>query len=125
MARSILATGAMTDYCQLSDDQGRLVLFPQAAIDALRRSGQRSLTLTIDLTDGKPNNWIDIGEAVEQLQQDVDDLADDAARMRISRACKQGQIEHAKDGKALRIETVSFKAWRLDQREKNLNSIDE
>jgi len=124
MARSILATEAMTDYCQLSDDQGRLVLLPKAVVTALRRAGMASVNLTVSLNDEAPRKWLTLSEATRAHLDDVDGITPNSAKVKIYRACKKGEFISEGAGSDRRIEPNSFEAWRLKEREVDLDRCD-
>lgn len=64
--------------------------------------------------------WLTVTEAAQQHIEDVDGMTIKYARAKISRACDAGQIVSRGCRRERKIEPVSFRAWRLVEREKDL-----
>lgn len=125
MSNGIIApTCANTQYEQLSDDQGRLFLFPSAALDAVRATGITTLTLTIPLCVSEEPQWLTLSDAARLHESDVDGMTFDKARSRIRRAIDCGQIHTVDCDGARKIDFDSLSAWRLKAREHNLDEDD-
>lgn len=66
--------------------------------------------------------WLSVTGAAEKLMEDVDGLKLRIARARVSLAAGQKLFRtNGKTRNDRRIDPVTFKAWRLDQRDRNLN----
>jgi len=122
---NIPETTAPTHYVELADTEGRLVLLPRATIDAMLAAGRTSLTMTISLTAEPPQPWLTVTEAAKQHLEDVDGITLAVAQAKVSRACREGKIVSTSEGTLRRIDPVSFAAWRLGERERNLRKCDE
>lgn len=67
-----------------------------------------------------------VTEAARQHLGDVDGLTLTAARARVTRAANAGEFaDNGKSGVHRRIEPQSFAAWRLKQRERALDEVDD
>ena len=121
---SLPKTCANVEFVQLADVEGRLVLIPEPAYRQLVATADGMLTIHIPV--GKDTvEWLTVTEAAKAHLDDVDGLTLPIAKARISRACDSGQIVHVGRGTKRRIEPTSFAAWRLKEREKNLNRLDD
>ena len=119
-------TEARTDYMQVADSDGRLWLIPAATRNHLLANGISSLTVTIGLNPAQPPQpWLTVSEAARLHVSDVDGINLRAATMKIPRACTKGQIVCSGTNSRRRIEPNSLDAWRLEQREKNLDRRDQ
>jgi hypothetical protein len=117
---------AVTDYATLTDTEGRLVLLPAATVEHFRKRGAAAITLTIPLDDQAVDDggWLTVTEAARLHVDDVDGMNLAAARTKISRACDAGRIVSIGECRRRRIEPKDFAAWRLHEREKNLDRAD-
>ncbi len=69
--------------------------------------------------------WLSVTECAELLTTDIDGLTLSEARARVSGAATRGRfLTNGKTWRERRIEPVSFDAWRLRQRERDLDSRD-
>ena len=118
-------TTAVTRYIELADADGRLFLVPAATVNALRMAGLSSLSTTISLTGDPPRPWLTVTEAAKAHLSDVDGISLPVAQAKISRACRQGKLVSTGEGTLRRIEPASFSAWRLSERERNLERVDD
>ena len=116
-------TTAPTHYCELVDVEGRLILLPAATVWAMRARGLSSITLTVSLDGAPPRPWLTVSEAARLHCDDVDGMTIPRAKVRISRACSRGEVVATGEGVARRIEPTSFDAWRLKEREKDLDRL--
>ena len=122
---SIPDTRAEAQFVQLADAEGRLVLLPAATVQHFRMSGMTSINVTIDLSSAKPARpWLTVTEAAHLHLDDVDGMTLKRAKVRISRACDAAKIVCRDKGTDRRIEPDSFSAWRLAERESNLDDKD-
>ena len=69
-------------------------------------------------------NWLTVTEAAELLAHDLPGLNIRKARSRISTAAGRKEFKFTGDRKDRRIEPTSFDAWRLRQRDRDLNEED-
>ncbi|MEQ9453382.1 MAG: hypothetical protein RLN76_02155 [Phycisphaeraceae bacterium] len=71
----------------------------------------------------KEHGWLSSTQAAELLKKDIPSLTLGAAKTRISRAVSLGQLKtNGQRGQRLRIEPDSLGRWRLEQRDKDLDS---
>lgn len=69
--------------------------------------------------------WLTVTGAARLLLNDLDNIELLQARARISAAANRNAFStNGKKGKARRIEPVSFDAWRLKQRDRDLDNED-
>lgn len=69
--------------------------------------------------------WLTVTEAAKLLLTDVSGLELAAAKARVSKAAKHGRFRtNGNSGHKRRIEVVSFSAWRLLQRERDIKAAD-
>jgi len=70
-------------------------------------------------------NWLTVTEAAELLMRDLPGLNLDAARARVSVAASRGAFRtNNLKREQRRVEATSFSAWRLTQRDKDLDAED-
>ena len=116
---------APASFCQLTDAEGRLILLPAATVDHFRQAGHSTVTLTIALDPGRPARparpWLTLREAATLHVTDVDGMNLHRAEVKIGRACDSGAVKSERIGQKRRIEPDSLDAWRLAERERNLN----
>ena len=121
-ANIIPPTRAETQYEQLCDSEGRLILLPSAMVALFRAMGMASLTVTVSLGAAESvEPWLTLTQAAQRHLDDVDGMTFSKARMRITRACASGAIVSRAERSARRIDPTSFAAWRLKAREGNLH----
>lgn len=125
MTATVHETVAQVHFIELTDAEGRLFLVPAATVNALRLAGLSSVTVTIGLTSEPPQRWLTVTEAARQHLDDVDGLTLTVAKAKVSRACREGKIASTGEGTARRIDPTSLAAWRLAERERNLERADE
>ncbi|HNQ22957.1 MAG TPA: hypothetical protein PKK06_07680 [Phycisphaerae bacterium] len=119
-------TAAPVDFAQLADVEGRLILLPTVLVNQLLSRGQTSVQLTVELlASAGPRTWLTTTEAAKLHLSDIDNLTLRAALVRVSRAATAGKFIVEGRGHKRRIEPTSFDAWRLAERERNLNRIDD
>lgn len=71
----------------------------------------------------EPKFSLTVTAAARFLLKDIDHLTLDRAKARVSNAANRRKfLTNGKKGAARRIDEISFKAWRLDEREKNLDA---
>lgn len=71
------------------------------------------------------DRWLTVTQAAQLAMKDFPHLDLRAAKVRVSRAATAGELPtNGKAGHARRIERVSFDAWRLEQRERDLDAED-
>lgn len=121
---------ASEELATLTDVAGIVGYFPQATVKRWKESGRAIVTLklivdeTATQSPTEPENattWLTVTEAARLHLTDVDGISDGTAKGKVSRACDNADI--ATNGKRKRhrlIDPISFAAWRLAQREKDL-----
>ena len=96
------------------------------------RLGSRGLVLDLatvfpatGLVEVKPDAWITVTKAAEQLLDDVSGINLGKAKARVSKAAGEGRFRtNGKEGRDRRIDQDSFSTWRLEQRAKDLAAYD-
>jgi len=69
--------------------------------------------------------WLTLTQCAQLLMQDLPYVDLDLARARVSRAANDGKfVTNGKRRDARRIERTSFDAWRLEQRDRELDAAD-
>lgn len=106
---------------QLTTTEGHLCWLPEATHKALVGAGRAQLTIHIG---EPPDARLTVTEAATLLCDDVDDLSPAAAKVRVSRAAKSNQFNSDGEGHHRRIDPVSFDAWRLRVRQRELDRMD-
>lgn len=120
---SVASCRAEIDIVWCTDSQGRVIGLPAAMVEGCIRQGQYSVELVICMPGAAPHaEWLTVTAAAAELLDDVDGISLHAARVRVVRACERGELRCAGTGRARRIEPVSFRAWRLHQRNLNLGT---
>lgn len=76
-------------------------------------------------SDDGVNNWLTVTSAAELLMRDLPSLDLARARSRISMAANRAEFRSNGSRRDRRIERVSFDAWRLKQRDRDLDHEDE
>lgn len=77
------------------------------------------------LVEVKPDAWITVTKAAEQLLDDVSGINLGKAKARVSKAAGEGRFRtNGKEGRDRRIDQDSFSTWRLEQRAKDLAAYD-
>jgi len=117
---------ARVTFRQVADTEGRLVLIPEAMARVLRQTGKKRVTLTIELEGDKPSRpWTRLADAAREHMDDIDGITYRAARQKILRACKAGRIVHTETPHPVYVEPDSFAAWRLAERKRNLDRLED
>ncbi len=105
----------------MATDSGHLVWVPKLTVDAMLGSGGGELRVRVGATT---QEWLTVTEAAREHLEDVDGLTLDAAKMRVMRACNSGTVKHRGVGRNRRVEPGSLRAWRLSERERELDAED-
>jgi len=71
------------------------------------------------------DKWLTVTQAAELLVHDLPGLTIKKARSRISTAASRGEFKTTGSRRSQRVEPVSFAAWRLKQRDKDLDAEDD
>jgi DNA-binding response OmpR family regulator len=78
-----------------------------------------------DSTTTDESRWLTVTQGAHLLLNDVDGIVLENAKARVSRAASAGRFRtNAKHGAHRRIEPISFDAWRLKQRDINLDRLE-
>ena len=75
-----------------------------------------------------PDNWLTVTGAAQLLMKDIPGLTIERAKARVSSAARPDRAQFVTNGKGRlerRIEPVSFDAWRLKQRDADLDEEDD
>ena len=118
-------TTAPVNFVELLTENGTLVLIPRVVYDRLKDQDEIVLKVPLSRHYTEKEGWLTVGEAATKHMQDVDGLSLETARVRISRAATKGRFKAEGVGKERRIDPISFDAWRLEQRERSLDSLDD
>lgn len=106
----------------LDERTGTLVLIPEA-VWAHRNERKIELSVIRAAETATPD-WLTVKAAARTLMKDLNlDFA--AAKSRVLRAADSKKFESAGDKGSRRIDPVSFSAWRLEQRDRDLDAEDE
>jgi hypothetical protein len=98
---------------------------PQARVRGAREPIPASSADTVQpVADGK-SGWHTATAAAKLLMRDIPDLNLAKARSRISTAAGKGEFKSYGTRRDRRIEPTSFDAWRLKQRDRDLEQEDE
>lgn len=128
-AHSLHETTALTNYVQVCDQDGHLLLVPSVWIEQLATAGVEQIVATIRVP-GATAPLITLAEAVRRhVEADCDPPVDAedvrrisaAARMRIKRACDSNEIDTVARGGDRLLDRASLDAWRLRYRETQLD----
>lgn len=77
------------------------------------------------MVEVKPDAWITVTAAANQLLDDVSSINLGKAKARVSKAAGEGRFRtNGKEGRDRRIDQDSFSTWRLEQRDKDLAAYD-
>lgn len=112
-------TSAQTQYEQLTDSEGHLLLIPSATAQFLRSQGRTTLDVLIYLAPAaEVEPWLTVTEAAKLVVEEeiVFGWTIDKAKVYISRDCKSGKIRHDGEGPQRRIDPASFRAWMFERR---------
>ena len=109
------------DLVPIASVDGVPVWIPRITYDLFMSRGGGKIVAEIA---GNAIETITVTDAAKEHCKDVDDLKFDAAKMRVLRAVERGQIKAVGHGRSRRIEKTDFKAWRLAERERELNRHD-
>lgn len=125
VARIPAPTIASIEFVPLTDSRGVLVLIPGPVLAHYRSLGIKTLHLEVPLdSDTSRTGWLTVTEAAREHLEDVDGITLAQATAKISRACDRQKILASGHGRDRRIEPTSFGAWRLAQRERELDRTD-
>lgn len=103
-----------------------IVLIPSLIMDRLRAQGRLEYTITFATgATGAEPGWLTVSDAARLHLDDVAGLDLPQAKSRIHYACERGRIRSVGTGRDRRIDPVSLNAWRLAQRERDLDRADE
>lgn len=126
-AHSLHETTALTNYVQVCDQDGHLLLVPSVWIEQLATAGVEQIVATIRVP--RPaGTWLTLTDAARRhIEGDVSPPVDaddakrqlDAARKRLRRAVAAGEIVSDAEG---RLNQTSLDAWRLSFRESDLDA---
>jgi len=73
----------------------------------------------------KPAEWLRVTDAGRKLLQDVSGITLPQAKARVTKAANEGMIRtNGKTDHARRIDPISYDAWRLEQRNRELAKYD-
>lgn len=123
---TIPETSAPTQYVQLADSLGRLILIPAATVQALIAAGLESISLDVPLPGARQGGeWLTVTEAARLHLGDLPGISLENAKSKISRACESGKIRSRGERTLRRIDPISFDAWRLAQREADCDRHEE
>jgi CheY-like chemotaxis protein len=79
---------------------------------------------TVKAGDGDTSGWLTVTQSAELLLRDLPSLNLAKARSRISTAAGRKEFKFAGSRKGRRVDPVSFDAWRLKQRDRDLDAED-
>lgn len=114
-------------YARACEGLANLIESTHDAINTLQQPGTLPTRAPQDakapvlLADDK-RDWFTVTHAAELLMKDIPELTLEKAKSRVSKAAGEKKFVTNGKGRARRIETISFKAWRLDQRDRDLDS---
>ncbi len=118
-------TLASVEFAQLTDSQGILLLIPAATLAHYQALGLTRLHFDVCIGDNPDRQgWLTVTQAARQHLEDVPGMTLAQATAKISRACDTQKILASGNGRDRRIEPTSFDAWRLAQRERELDRAD-
>lgn len=117
-----------SSFLELTDENGRLVLVPEATVKFFLDQGIRRLKIELVFprdaaSTGRP--WLTIGKAIEIHRMDMGGIPFTSAQARVRRACASGRIRAVGSGRDRRVDPDSFDAWRLARRDADLDAEDE
>ncbi len=129
---------ASVEFVEICTDQGLPVLIPVTALKRLQQTGQTTIDVTLCIAGdiAQPENsldnnetmavenWISQKDAATLHLEDIDGLTRGASISRVRRGITLGKFVSKKFGRSRLIDPVSFAAWRLSEREKNLSKLD-
>lgn len=107
---------------QVSTRNGHIAWVPEATYKAIADAGGGELTIVIDSAG---EAWLTVTEAAAELLDDIDGLDIDRAIKRVSNACANHKFTWRGHRKARRIDPISFRAWRLKLRQRELDRMDD
>lgn len=105
----------------VSTTTGVMAWLPQQTVESLKSNGGGDLRIKIE---SDTTGWLTQKQATVEHMNDVDGLKFDAAKMRIRRAAERGAFLSVGKNRDHRIDPVSFRAWRLEQRERDLDGME-
>ena len=105
--------------------KGNPIVCPLTEIASLKR-GKFKMDMSVHaltLKTGAKTAWLTVTEAAKLLERDLLGLELSKARARVSAAATRGEFTtNGEAGQARRIDSVSFDAWRLKQRDRSLDA---
>lgn len=129
--RTMIATEELV--C-VTDFAGVVGYFPRSTIERWRALGRAIVDYKIVIDETRLNDstepenatsWLTVTEAARLHLDDVDGICLGTAKGKISRACDKNDItSNGKTGRHRLIDPISLNAWRLNQREMNLDRAD-
>lgn len=118
-------TQASIDFVQVTDSQGILLLVPAAVLAHYQALGLTRLHFDVCIGEHPDRQgWLTVTQAARQHLEDIPGMTLAQATAKISRACDTHKILASGNGRDRRIEPTSFDAWRLAQRERELDRAD-
>ena len=126
MASSIVLQAIPVDHICLTDEVGRVFWVAAQTVEALLSTGVQEISprLRLRRLTGDAPETLTVTEAAKLLIEDFGDLTLVRAKARISRACDRGEVTATGRGRARRIDPTSLAAWRLRQRDRDLDRVD-
>lgn len=128
MAEPSIIRSIPIDHVPLCDEFGRVWWIDAITYAAWLDRGLTEICPHLTLKPIRPTVTIQdlrLAQAARLLMSDVDNLSQRQAEDRIRYAIRQKTVLASGTSRSLRIDPNSFAAWRLEQRERNLNSLDE
>jgi hypothetical protein len=118
-------TQASIEFVQLTDSQGILLLIPAAIVAHYKALGMSRLHFDVSIGNSPAREgWLTVTQAARQHLEDIPGMTLAQATAKISRACDTHKILSGGHGRDRRIEPTSFDAWRLAQRDRELDRAD-
>ena len=127
MASQIIAENvALTQYVPVTDDAGRHFLIPRSTYEHDIGRGVTSYPTTMHLKPAEPPKpWLTVTDAAKAHLDDIDGMTLETAKMRVSRAASRQHFDSRGEGRERRIDPLGFAAWRLRERERVLDELDQ
>lgn len=104
----------------IATNDGVPIWIPKVTYDALLARGGGKIIAEIA---ADTSGWLTPKEAAMEHMKDRDGITQNAATISIGRAAKRGEFKSSGEGQNRKIDPVSFRAWRLEQRERNLDEM--
>lgn len=119
--QTVSAPASPIELVSVADEHGRAFFIPKATFEFFIQQGLTSAVVTLSFLSKPARKWLTLADAAKLVQTDIDGIEFDAARMKVRRACDSGAVIVSGSGRDRRIDPVSLDAWRLAQREANLD----